>query len=275
MEIGPEGASPPSLSVVIPTLNEASCLAGCVALARERVSPGEPPPEILVADCGSTDGTPDIAKRLGTILVTADPPLASRAAALNAGAREARAGVLLFLHADSEVPPGYDAEIRRLLARPRVVGGAFEFRLDGRHPGLRVVELVNRTRYRIWKRYYGDQGIFCTRTAFDRVGGFPDQPILEDSEFCRRLGRTGRLALSRRAMVTSSRRFIEGGVARVFARDVRIWWSELRGRPTACFAEDYRRDNLSRAERSTSRTTQTSSRESIRSMDQDEGRSYT
>jgi cellulose synthase/poly-beta-1,6-N-acetylglucosamine synthase-like glycosyltransferase len=101
-----------------------------------------------------------------------------RAAALNRGAAEASGDVFLFLDADTPVPRGYDRTIRRALADPRVVGGAFEFALDGTQLALRLVELLNRVRYRIWPLYYGDQGLFVRASAFRLVWGYREQRLL-------------------------------------------------------------------------------------------------
>jgi len=233
------------LSILIPTLNEAAYLPRAVARARHRAELG-PPREILVADCDSLDGTADLATRLGTHLVRGQPAPSSRAEALNRAAAAATGDVLLALDADTLVPQGYDEAIRRTLRDPHAVGGAFEFALDGTHPGLRLVELVNRVRYRLWPLYYGDQGVFVRATVFQRVGGYPERRLLEASDFCKRVRRLGKLVLVRKCMRTSARRFVEGGVFRVLARDVRIWGLDLLGRPTEQFGPAYQEDNRRR-----------------------------
>jgi glycosyltransferase involved in cell wall biosynthesis len=233
------------LSIIIPTLNEARYLAAAVACARRQALLG-PPPEIIVADCGSLDGSADLAVRLGARLVQGRPPLASRAAALNRGAAGAAGDVLLCLDADTLAPRGYDRAIRQALRDPQVVGGAFEFALDGPQLGLRVVELINRIRYRLFQQYYGDQGVFVRAAAFRRAGGYPERRLLEASDFCKRLGRLGRLVLVRKYMRTSARRFVEGGILRVLAHDVRIWGMDLLGLPVEHFGPAYQDDNRRR-----------------------------
>ena len=204
------------------------------------------PHEIIVADCGSVDGTANLAARLGVRVVQDDPRPDSRAAALNAGAARATGDVLLFLDADSTVPRGYDRAIGRALRDAGVVGGAFEFALDPWAFGVRLVEIVNRIRYRLWPLYYGDQGIFVRAGVFRRVKGYPPRRILEASDFCRVLRREGRLVLLRHRLMTSSRRFLEGGVFRVLGQDVRIWWLDLVGRPTEPLAVAYQENNRRR-----------------------------
>jgi glycosyltransferase involved in cell wall biosynthesis len=233
------------LSVLIPTLNEAGFLPATVAAVRRRAVLG-PPHEVIVADCGSADGTAELASGLGAHLVEIPPALASRAAALNRAAEAATGDVLLALDADTLPPRGYDRAILQALRDPRVVGGAFEFALDGRQASLRLVELINRIRYRLWPLNYGDQGVFARSAAFHAVGGYPERRILEASDFCRRLARRGKLVLIGRYMRTSARRFVEGGVLRVLAHDYRIWWLDLIGRPTEQFGPAYQEDNRRR-----------------------------
>jgi hypothetical protein len=108
------------------------------------------------------------------------------------------------------------------------------------------VELVNRVRYRLWPLYYGDQGVFVRATAFRRAGGYPERRLLEASEFCKRLARLGKLVLVRQYMRTSARRFVEGGVLRVLAHDIRIWGLDLLGRPTEQFGPAYQEENCRR-----------------------------
>jgi hypothetical protein len=176
------------------------------------------------------------------------PPLDSRAAALNRGAAAAAGDALLFLDADTLVPLGYDRWIERALRDPFVVGGAFEFALDGPGLGLRMVEVINRVRYRIWPLYYGDQGIFVRADVFRRLKGYPHRRILEASDFCRDLRRMGKVVLLRERMRTSPRRFLDGGVYRVLKHDTWIWWLDLLRRPTEHFGAAYQEENRRRGQ---------------------------
>jgi rSAM/selenodomain-associated transferase 2 len=231
------------LSIIIPTLNEVGYLAATVDAARRRAR--RPLPEIIVADCGSTDGTAELARRLGVTLCSG-PLLNCRAAALNHGAAVADGDVVLFLDADTRPPRDYDRAIERALGRRRVVGGAFEFALDGAAIGLRLVEVVNRVRYRNWRDYYGDQGIFARADVFRRMGGYPARRLMEASEFSVRLAHHGEVVLLRPRMTTSARRFVEGGIYRVLARDARLWWHDLRHRSVEPFAAEYLDNNRNR-----------------------------
>jgi rSAM/selenodomain-associated transferase 2 len=230
------------LSIIIPTLNEARYLPATVAQARQLAVLGSPH-EIIVADCGSQDDTAELAVHLGTMLVQGNPAFSSRAAALNQGAAKATGDVLLFLDADTLVPRGYDQAIWQALRTPLVVGGAFEFALDGPQLGLRLVELINRVRYRLWPLYYGDQGIFVRASVFRQVGGYPEQRLLESSDFCKRVSRLGKMVLLNKYMKTSARRFIEGGIYHVLVHDTWIWGLDLLGLDTEQFGRAYQDHN--------------------------------
>lgn len=237
------------LSVIIPALNESQYISETIhAISDNAVLEG--PREVIVVDCGSTDGTPAIARQLGARLIEIRPEIAGRSQALNAGAGISTGDVYLFLDADTIVPEGYDFEIKAALANADIVGGAFEFALEGSGLGLRIVEFINRIRYRISHQFYGDQGIFAVAEVFYRVGGYPRRGILEASEFCRSLKKVGKLALIRKKIKTSPRRFLDGGVCRVLAADIKIWLSDLIGKPVDQFADDYWKENRDRAEKS-------------------------
>jgi rSAM/selenodomain-associated transferase 2 len=236
------------LSVIVPTLNEEATLVAAVEAVRERAVLG-PPHEVIVADSGSADGTRAVAARLGVRWVEAHADRAAppgRAASLNAGARAATGDVLLFLDADTLLPEGWDREIASALDRPEAVGGAFELAFDGTELRLRLVELVDRIRYRISRYYYGDQAVFARADAFRRVGGFPEQPLLESADLCKKLKRVGRLVLVRRRVLTSPRRFRDGGILRVFAHDIRLWLLHRLGRPLERHGERYWEENRRR-----------------------------
>lgn len=238
------------LTVIIPTLNESAYLSRCVAALLHRAT--GPRPKIILADCGSRDDTVAQANRLGLTVVTS-PNITHRATACNAAATHVKGDILLFLHADCLVPHGYDAKIFAALADPRTVGGAFEFKLDGPQWQLRIVERINHLRYRIRGRFYGDQGIFVRRSVFQRVGGFPDQGILEDAHFCSQLRRVGKTHLIKTHLPTSPRRFYNGGILTTLARDILIVLTDLAGLNAQRFATGYRQDNLSRGSHSPDR----------------------
>lgn len=192
------------LSIIIPTLNEATAIASTL----RHIGGLTPAPfsdlEVLVVDGGSQDSTLAQARAQGAIALSAPP---GRAQQMNCGAQVATGEVLLFLHADTQLPTNAAEEVARVLAQPSVVAGAFTLRIDGANPGLRWVEWGVGVRSRLWQLPYGDQGIFLTAQQFWQVGGFPNQPIMEDVELVRRLKPHGRVAIAPASVMTSARRW--------------------------------------------------------------------
>jgi rSAM/selenodomain-associated transferase 2 len=164
--------------------------------------------ELVLADGGGIDGTRACASPWVDAECAAPRGRASR---VNAGARLARADVLLFLHADTRLPPPADAQ-----AHAAVGGGAcwgrFDMRIAGRAVMLPTIAALLNMRSRLSGIATGDQAIFVTRAAFERVGGFPVQPLMEDIEMSRRLKRFGRPACVRARVTTSGRRWERRGV---------------------------------------------------------------
>jgi rSAM/selenodomain-associated transferase 2 len=230
------------LSVIIPTLNEASYLPETIEKIRQNAVFGEPY-EIIVADSGSTDETCEIALKLRVKLVRSNCNSLGRAYVLNEAAQSATGDVFLFLDADTLVPQGYDESIERALTNPNVVGGAFEFSLDGQEFGLRIVEFINRIRYRVRQRYYGDQGIFVRSHVFRSVGGYPEIGILEAAHFCKKLKKEGDLKLIKQGIKTSPRRFLDGGIYKVLVGDIKVWFLDLIGLRVEKYADAYWKEN--------------------------------
>ncbi len=195
------------ISVVVPVLDEQERLPWVLRdLAREGLE------DVVVVDGGSRDRTVEIAREAGARLVSAGR---GRARQLNAGAAVARGGVLLFLHADTRLPEGVGARIEAALADGTVAAGAFRTRTvnDGPpswvDPVLRLADL----RASYTRLPYGDQAIFARRSAFEAVGGFPEQPLFEDLELSRRLWTVGRVRVLPEEVRVSGRRFVRRPVA--------------------------------------------------------------
>jgi uncharacterized protein len=193
----------PTLSVIIPTLNEAAALPNTLKSAHAEQT------EILVSDGGSTDETLDIARSWGAIALMAP---AGRAQQQNHAARIAQGEILLFLHADTQLPPEFAAEVRRCLAQPNAIAGAFELAIDGENWPLRWVEWGVKWRSRLFQRPYGDQALFLPTQQFWELGGFAEMPIMEDLELVQRLNRLGGIAIARPPVLTSGRRWKQLGV---------------------------------------------------------------
>jgi rSAM/selenodomain-associated transferase 2 len=228
------------ISVVIPARNEADTLGDTLAYLGACTPPGAG--EIVVAVGGSTDGTAAVAARGARVVLGDDP---SRAGLLNAGARGARGTALLFLHADTLPPPGYCAAIEAALADPAVIGGAFDFEFRERAWQLTAISALNRLRCRLTGNFYGDQGIFVRRAAFERLGGFPQRLLFEDLLFSQSMRRLGPTVFLRGHRVRSSgRRLIGRGWARAVALITWLLALHALGRDTEPYAARYHAPRL-------------------------------
>jgi len=194
------------LSVVIPTLNEAANIEGALGSVGRALGV-----EAIVVDAHSRDGTADLARSHGARVLTCQP---GRGRQMNLGASVATGDILLFLHADTRLPDGFDRHVRRLLAAPGAVAGAFELAIDGSQASLRVIERLANWRSRRLHMPYGDQAFFIRADAFRRVGGYPDLPVMEDYELMRRARPLGRIVIASAAATTSARRWLALGVWR-------------------------------------------------------------
>jgi rSAM/selenodomain-associated transferase 2 len=223
----------PALSIVMPALNEA---AGIEATLHALQPLRTRSVEIVLADGGSSDGTAERAVPWVDVVTTS---ARGRAVQMNTGAAHAQADVLLFLHADTRLPLLADASVLQALATG-ACWGRFDVHIEGRSGMLRVVAALMNLRSRLSGIATGDQAIFVTRTAFDRVGGFPVQPLMEDIEISRRLKRRGRPACLRDHVTTSGRRWEQRGVWRTIVLMWRLRWGYWRGESPERLAEEYR-----------------------------------
>ncbi len=196
------------LSIVVPVLDEAEAIRPVL----ERLAPLRARgAEVIVADGGSTDGTPRLAGPLADRVLAARP---GRARQMNAGARAATGDVLLFLHADTILPGDADRLVMEGLARAGRAWGRFDVRLSGTAPALRMVETLMNLRSRWTGIATGDQAIFVRRDAFEAAGGYPDIPLMEDIALSAALRRLSPPLCLRERVVTSSRRWETRGIAR-------------------------------------------------------------
>jgi rSAM/selenodomain-associated transferase 2 len=220
-----------NISVVIPVLNEEKTIAATLR-ALVQVAPHE----IIIVDGGSIDRTLEICRHHGVkILMSAR----GRARQMNAGAKEACGDALLFLHADTRLPPTALDDIQRALREPCCLGGRFDVQLDGEHWMLKVVGALINCRSRLTKVGTGDQAIFVRREVFERIGGYPDIALMEDIAFCRALKRRGEIACLRTRVVTSARRWESDGVWRTIVRMWTLKFLYLAGVPPARLKQFY------------------------------------
>src|SRR5437899_3119679 len=195
------------VSIIIPVFNEAPLIRPFLRHLRERATGAE----IIVAECGSTDGTADLASGFCDQLVLSKR---NRAIQMNTGAGVAHGDILWFVHVDAEIPWGCLNEIERIMDDPNVAGGFFRIRL----PQASIYRLTDSFAHYagiLLRMRCGDHGIFCRRTAFLDMGGFPEVPLMEDVEFFRRLRRHGEVRYSRKRILASPRRYETIGRARL------------------------------------------------------------
>ena len=206
------------LSVIIPALNEAGCIQSTLEPLQPLRARGH---EIILVDGGSTDDT----CALGHLLVDRvlqSPP--GRARQMQAGAAAARGHILWFLHADSHIPPRADTIILQALDRKDIDWGRFDIYFADTHPLLKCVAWSMNQRSRLTGIATGDQGIFVRRTLYDRVGGFPSIPLMEDISFSRSLKQHGRPCHITRPLGSSPRRWHAHGILRTI---VTMWGLRL------------------------------------------------
>lgn len=188
------------ISVIIPTLNEAAKLPGLLT----RLSDTHEVYEVIISDGGSDDDTIDVAMTWGA---RCESGSRGRGQQLMRGAETAQGDILLFLHADTELPPNALSQIRDALKSPDVIGGNFALGFDG---GTDFATWLND--YYVWLRsngfYYGDSAIFIRRGVYDALGGIRPICLMEDYDFVRRMERVGStVCLDHPGAMTSSRRF--------------------------------------------------------------------
>lgn len=219
------------LSIIIPTLNERDNV-------RELLSGGlGRDADVIVADGGSADGTPELAESLGAKVVRTGR---GRARQCNGGAAAAGGRHLLFLHADTRLPGGFRTIVSAVLSDRTVAAGAFLLKIDSPAPGLRIIEALADFRSRAMGMPYGDQALFLRAETFRDVGGFPDLPIMDDFELVRRLRGRGRVLTLPVPVRTSARRWERLGVLRTTIRNQGMILGYLLGVPPERLARWYR-----------------------------------
>lgn len=226
----------PTVSVIIPALNEEGCVAAAVRSARAAGAD-----QVIVVDGGSGDGTVAAASGLADAVLTVAP---GRALQMNAGAAAADGDVLLFLHADTVMPAGSIELVKSACREQGLAGGACTVELGvshgapaGRHAILRLIGRMINVRARLFRSYTGDQGMFVRRDIFDAVGRYPEIPLMEDVVLSRAVARRGKTALVPARLMTSARRWEARGPARTI---LLMWGLRLAHRlgmsPARCAA---------------------------------------
>jgi rSAM/selenodomain-associated transferase 2 len=221
------------VSIIVPVFNEASLIRPFLQHLRER-APGA---EIIVADGRSSDGTDRLAAGFCDQLVESNR---GRGRQMNTGARAARGEILWFVHVDARLPLQCLDEIARIMDDPNVAGGYFRIRLP---QGLvyRLTDSFAHYAGILLRMRCGDHGIFCRRTAFLDLGGFPEVPLMEDVEFFRHLHRSGHVSYSQRRILVSPRRYESVGRVRLTLAYGVIATLYVFGIPLSILARIYKR----------------------------------
>ena len=200
------------VSVIIPTYNEEIALPATLSSVLRHK--GEY--EVIVVDGGSSDQTKDIADANPGVRFTTAPK--GRAVQMNTAARRARGEWLLFLHADTLLPEGAICQLNRFEKDAEYQAGGFRHRFSGSDWRLRLISWIDNLRARLTRIIYGDQAMFVRRRLFQKMGGFPEEPVLEDLLFCEKLKTYTRPILLDQYVITDSRKFVQMGIGKSLAR---------------------------------------------------------
>lgn len=220
------------MSVIIPTINEEqkiSATVGSIVNGAEKV-------EVVVVDGGSCDKTVAAAKEAGAKVVQTE---AGRARQLNLGADNAKGEILLFLHADTQLPHGFYDLVCQAMARDDIAVGAFGLALDSTQKKLALIAWAANLRSRILGLAYGDQGLFMRAAVFKELGGYPDLLVMEDFAFIRKAKNRGRILTLNASVITSARRWRHLGVIRTTCINQLMVLGFLLGLPDKFLAKLY------------------------------------
>ncbi len=203
---------PPRFSIIIPVLHEEAVITATVDHLGEFLRNERFEGEIIVVD-GDTEGkTIGAVTGSGSAIKTA-VGIRGRGSQMNEGAALAEGDILLFLHADTRLPPGAFSLVEAALRKPGCRAGAFDLAIDSERPVFRIIETVASFRSRLTRIPYGDQAHFFRRKYFREIGGYAKIPLMEDVEIMRRIKkRKEKIVIVKKAVSTSARRWEKEGV---------------------------------------------------------------
>ena len=224
----------PEFSIIVPVLNEANAITGQLTHLDHWRQRGA---EVIIVDGGSTDQTAEIARRADFKVITS---AAGRALQMNAGVLACHSQNLLFLHADTKLPEHADQVLAHTFKTTTPVWGRFDVMIRGRSRMLPVVATLMNWRSRFSGIATGDQALFMTRELFDKAGGFPEQPLMEDIEISKRLKKICHPVCLREKAITSGRRWDTRGSWPTILLMWQLRWAYWRGVPVQKLAERYR-----------------------------------
>jgi rSAM/selenodomain-associated transferase 2 len=219
--------------IIVPVLNESAVLSQQLNELDVLRAMGA---QVLLVDGGSDDQTVQLARDAEFDVLDS---VRGRAQQMNAGARAVQSDLLIFLHVDTHLPRDALYQIENHL-NSKMGWGRFDVQIVGRSPWLKVISFCMNWRSRLTGIATGDQTFFMTREAFDKVGGFPEQPLMEDIEMSKRLKRLSPPVCLPERVVTSGRRWDQNGVWKTILLMWRLRWAYWRGVPASELARLYR-----------------------------------
>ena len=225
----------PPISVIIPAYNAASDLGGCLAALVPAMVEGLVR-EVIVVDCGSTDGTASIAHKMGATLLQSDK---GRGLQLHTGAQAASGDWLLFLHADSWLRPDWTGAVGQHLREAPDLAAYFALAYRSNAPQARWLARRANQRANLWGLPYGDQGLLIPAVLYNDVGGFTPIPLMEDVAMVRRLGKR-RLAPLNAVIATSAEKYERDGWRKRAYANAFLMLRYLAGANPAKLARTYR-----------------------------------
>jgi rSAM/selenodomain-associated transferase 2 len=227
-------SSAQKISIIIPTLNEAAAIVRTLSHLE-----GVENLEVIVVDGGSIDETAGLAGSRGAKVIQSNP---GKAVQMNTGAAAATGDIIVFLHADTLLPEEFGPQIVSALKKDGVAAGAFRLAIDSTGAGIRIIEGMTNLRSRLLRLPYGDQALFMKKSQFEKIGGFPELPIMEDFILIRRLKRRGKIAIVPAAVVTSPRRWLHMGLLKTWLINQLIIIAYYLGTPPERLNRWYRRE---------------------------------
>jgi rSAM/selenodomain-associated transferase 2 len=208
-----------TISVIIPTLNEAANIKDLLSYLHAL----DKSMELIISDGGSSDETIARAEKYATVI----RGVRGRGVQMNAGAKKASGEILWFIHADCFPHPDSKNAIVNALSKDEVVGGAFEYNLEGKGFLYRWTEFNSNFKNRVFKLFCGDMGIFVRRDVFQQMRGYKEIPLMEDMDFCKRLKKMGNIVVLPQRINTSARRWEEEGKMKNLIRNwlLQLGWT--------------------------------------------------
>ena len=230
---------PCGISVIIPALNEEEGIALAVRSVRQGFHA-----QCIVVDGGSGDATRLAAAEAGAEVLQCPP---GRARQMNYGAKRALGEIVLFLHADSRLPEGWDTAVRAAMKTPGVTLGAFTFYVPEKIMGIKIIAWGVHMRSRFFQMPYGDQGLFLPRALFEKLEGFPDIPIMEDVALVKKAKQHGNILIIKEKLATSGRRWQQRGIVKTLLLNQFILLASAFGVSPERLRDIYRKGSLMRA----------------------------